>query len=107
MQVEVALPNRDGRLLPGSYVQVALPLQKSESLIASTNTLMIRGEGTMVAVVDDQGRVSLHRVGVGRNYGATFEVLDGISDSDRLVLNPPDWLADGQTVVLTPDKDKP
>lgn len=111
MQVEVSLPNRDGRLLPGSYVTVALTLQQSESLIAPTNTLLIRGEGTMVAVVDGQGRVSLRRVRIGRNYGASFEVLDGIGESDRLVLNPPDWLADGQTVVLaaetTKDKDRP
>jgi len=103
----VALPNHDGRLLPGAYVQVALPLQASQSLVAPTNTLLFRGAGTMVAVVDAQGRVTLRRVSVGRNYGADFEVLDGISETDRLVLNPPDWLADGQTVVRAPDKDRP
>nr|WP_316642061.1 efflux RND transporter periplasmic adaptor subunit [uncultured Roseateles sp.] len=100
MQVEVSLPNREGTLLPGAYVQVQLPLQASQALVAPTNTLLFRAEGTMVAVVDAQGRVALRRVGIGRNYGADFEVLDGISDSDRLVLNPPDWLADGQTVVV-------
>jgi RND family efflux transporter MFP subunit len=104
MQVEVSLPNRDGRLLPGAYVQVALPLLASQSLVAPSNTLLIRGDGTMVAVVDGEGRVTLRRVLVGRNFGTEFEVLDGISDSDRLILNPPDWLADGQTVVLTPAK---
>ena len=29
MQIEVALPNRDGTLLPGAFVQVALPLAAS------------------------------------------------------------------------------
>jgi len=104
MQVEVSLPNRDGRLLPGAYVQVALPLQASQSLVAPSNTLLFRGTGTMVAVVDGEGRVTLRRVLVGRNFGTEFEVLDGISDSDRLILNPPDWLADGQTVVIAPEK---
>jgi RND family efflux transporter MFP subunit len=107
MQVEVALPNPDGRLLPGAYVQVALPLQASQSLLAPTNTLLFRASGTMVGVVDAQGRVTLRRVSIGRNYGADFELLDGINETDRLVLNPPDWLADGQTVVLAPDKDRP
>jgi RND family efflux transporter MFP subunit len=102
MQIEVSLPNADGKLLPGAYVQVSLPLAASASLVAPTNTLLFRGEGTMVAVVDAQGRVALRRVGVGRNYGADFEVLDGISETDSLVLNPPDWLADGQTVALAP-----
>jgi RND family efflux transporter MFP subunit len=104
MQVEVSLPNRDGRLLPGAYVQVALPLLASQSLVAPSNTLLFRGDGTMVAVVDGEGRVTLRRVLVGRNFGTEFEVLDGIGDSDRLILNPPDWLADGQTVVIAPDK---
>jgi RND family efflux transporter MFP subunit len=106
MQLEVTLSNHDGHLLPGTYVQVALPLQASQSLVAPTNTLLFRSAGTMVAVVDAQGRVTLRRVSVGRNYGADFEVLDGISESDRVVLNPPDSLADGQTVVLAPDKDR-
>ncbi|MEO5796520.1 MAG: efflux RND transporter periplasmic adaptor subunit [Rhodoferax sp.] len=100
MQVEVALPNRDGTLLPGAYVQVALPLQASQSLTVPTNALLFRGTGTMVGVVDAQGKVTLHRVSVGRNYGDAFEALDGIADTDRIVLNPPDWLADGQTVTV-------
>ena len=102
MQIEVSLPNRDGALLPGAYVQVSLPLQASGSLTVPTNTLLVRAEGTMVALVDAQGRVTLKRVSVGRNFGETFEALDGIDDTDRIVLNPPDWLADGQVVVLAP-----
>ena len=107
LQVEVALPNPQDKLLPGAYVQVTLPLQASQSLLAPTNTLLFRAAGTMVAVLDAQGRVTLRRVSVGRNYGTEFEVIDGISERERLVLNPPDWLADGQTVVPVADKDKP
>ncbi len=102
MQVEVSLPNKDGALLPGAYVQVALPLQASASLLAPTNTLLFRAEGALVGVVDTQGRVSLRKVGVGRNYGAEVELLSGVDEADRLVLNPPDWLTDGQVVVVVP-----
>ncbi len=107
LQAEVALTNSQGTLLPGAYVQVTLPLQASQSLLAPTNTLLFRAGGTMVAVLDAQGRVTLRRVSVGRNFGTEFEVIDGISERERLVLNPPDWLADGQTVVPVADKDKP
>jgi RND family efflux transporter MFP subunit len=102
MQVEIALPNSDGRLLPGAYVQVALPLAASGALTLATNTLIFRGAGTLVAVVDTQGKVALRKVAVGRNFGETFEVLDGVAESDRVVLNPPDWLVDGQIVALVP-----
>ena len=102
MQVEVVLANPDGRLLPGAYVQVSLPLEGGGGLVVPTNTLLFRAEGTQVALVDAQGRVTMRRVGLGRNFGETSEVLDGVTESDRLVLNPPDWLANGQTVTLAP-----
>jgi RND family efflux transporter MFP subunit len=104
MQLEVALPNPEGILMPGAYVKVELSLPASKSLVAPTNTLLFRAQGTMVAVVDAQGRVSLRRVSVGRNYGVDFEVLEGLTETDRVVINPPDWIADGQTVVANPAK---
>src|SRR5450755_142323 len=100
MQIEVALPNRDGTLLPGAFVQVALPLTASTGLTITTTTLLIRGEGIRVAVLDAADRVHLRSIDLGRNYGQTVEVLGGISASDRLVLNPADSLAEGDQVAL-------
>ena len=102
MQVEVELRNVDGALLPGAYVQVSLPLGQAGVLLAPTGTLVFRPEGTLVAVVDAQGKVSLRRVRVGRNFGESFEALEGVTESDRLVLNPPDSIADGQIVIVAP-----
>lgn len=102
MQVEIALPNREGRLLPGAFVQVQLPLLPSRALAIPINALLIRGEGMRVAVVDDAGRVRLRPVQVGRNYGETVEVIDGVEATDRLVLNPPDSLAEGDEVAIAP-----
>jgi RND family efflux transporter MFP subunit len=104
MQVEVSLPNKSGVLLPGSYVQVSLPLQASRSLVIPSNTLLFRRDGTLVGVVDANGKVTLRRIDVGRNYGDTLEVLDGIEPTDRVVLNPPDSLANGDQVTVAVDK---
>jgi len=100
MQIEVTLPNRDGALLPGAYVQVSLPLLVNQALTMPTNTLMFRSEGMRVAVVDAAGRVSLRPVNIGRNYGETVEVQDGVSGLDQVVLNPSDSLADGDLVKV-------
>ena len=102
MQVEVRLPNREGILLPGAYVQVTLPLHGSGALTLSANTLMIRGDGIRVGVVDPQGRVRLATIKIGRNYGEAVEVIEGINAGDRIVLNPSDSLADGDHVVIAP-----
>lgn len=100
MQVEVALPNPSGTLLPGAYVQVALPMGASTVLRVPTNTLLFRPDGSRVALVDGTGRVSLRKVQIGRNLGEEMELLDGIATTDRLVLNPTDSLADGDVVAL-------
>jgi RND family efflux transporter MFP subunit len=102
MQVEVSLPNREGALLPGAYVQVALPLSPSDSLAVPNNALLFRGEGTRVAVVDTSGKVRLQAVRLGRNYGENVEVLEGVKPSDQLVLNPSDSLAEGDQVTVAP-----
>src|SRR5450432_2314432 len=100
MQIEVALPNRDGTLMPGAFVQVSLPLSASQSLVIPTNALLFRAEGLRVAVLDSADRVHLRSIDLGRNYGQTVEVLGGITASDRLVLNPSDSLAEGDQVAL-------
>ena len=100
MQVEIALPNRDGALLPGAYVQVSLPVAGGEGLVIPTNALMFRGEGTRVASVGGDGRVKLLKVKLGRNFGPTIEVLEGLAGEERLVLNPPDSLAEGDAVTV-------
>ena len=101
MQVEVMLANKDGNLLPGAYVQVALPLAGTGALTVPTNVLLFRAEGPRVAVVGADGKVQLRPVKIGRNFGEVLELLEGVGPQDRLVLNPPDSLNDGDAVVIT------
>ncbi|HEY4370922.1 MAG TPA: efflux RND transporter periplasmic adaptor subunit [Burkholderiales bacterium] len=103
MQVEVTLPNPAGTLLPGAYVQVRLPLLANKGFTIPTNALLIRAEGVRVAVVDANGRVSLKNIKIGRNYGDTVEVIGGIEGNEKLVLNPPDSMADGDQVIIAAD----
>jgi len=105
MQVEIALPNKDGTLLPGAYVQVDLPLAGNRTLVVPSNVLLFRGEGTRVAAVDATGRVHLKPVTLGRNLGESIEVIDGIAAGERLVVNPSDSLGEGETVALAPGDD--
>ncbi|MFT3804544.1 MAG: efflux RND transporter periplasmic adaptor subunit [Burkholderiaceae bacterium] len=103
MQAVVHLDNADRRLMPGAYVEVELQTARSERLVVPANTLLFRAEGTRVAVVDANGVIRLQPVVIGRNFGRSIEILSGITPQDRLVVNPPDSLADGDAVtVATP-----
>ena len=107
MQVEVALPNREGALMPGAYVQVSLPLAGGDGIVVPTDALLFRGEGMKVASVDANGRVKLLPIKAGRNFGQAIEVLEGLQGSERLVLNPSDSLAEGDVVSVAAEPKKP
>jgi RND family efflux transporter MFP subunit len=99
MQVEIALPNKDGALLPGAFVQVELAAAPSGVLTIPSNALLFRGQGVLVAKVDS-GKVQLQAVRLGRNFGESVEVLDGLRGNENLVLNPSDSLASGDKVQV-------
>jgi RND family efflux transporter MFP subunit len=100
LQTEISLPNREGKLLPGAYVNVALPAGGAQILTVPTNALLIRAEGIRVAVVDGSGKVRLQPVTVGKDFGQRVQILNGLTASDELVLNPSDSLADGDRVTV-------
>jgi RND family efflux transporter MFP subunit len=107
MQVEIRLPNPDGRLLPGSYVDVQLPALAGAGVVAPSNVLLFRPEGPRVAMVDAQGKVRLRPVALGRDFGQAIELLSGVQAGDRVILNPADSLADGDSVTVQEPAAKP
>src|SRR4051812_37845507 len=103
MQAEIALPNKEGKLLPGAFVQVELAAAASGALTIPSNALLFRGQGVLVAKVDPGGAVQLLPVRLGRNFGDSVEVQQGLQGSETLVLNPSDSLAQGDKVQVVAD----
>ncbi len=97
--VEIQAPNPDGKLLPGMYVQVDLNLpRKDPPLLIPSDTLVVRPEGTLVAVVGAGNVVHFQRIAVGRDFGDQIEVLSGMSDGERAIVNPNDSVREGVKV---------
>ncbi|HXT76971.1 MAG TPA: efflux RND transporter periplasmic adaptor subunit [Candidatus Eisenbacteria bacterium] len=99
LNTEVDMPNKNGQLLPGGYAQVHLQVKVTgERLQVPVNALLFRSEGLRVVVVDDQHKTRLQALTIGRDYGTTLEVLQGLKADDWIVLNPGDSLEEGVTV---------
>ena len=78
----------------------------SSWLLAAGGTfaaLLFRPDGTMAAVVGPDGKIDLKKITVGRDFGNSLEVLQGIDAADRVVINPPDALEQGEPVNLAPE----
>jgi RND family efflux transporter MFP subunit len=108
MMAEVSVDNRSGELLPGSYAQVHLKLQRAApALVVPVNTLLFRPEGTQLAVVGPDQRVALKTVTLGRDFGTDVEVVSGLDAGDKVILNPSDALTAGvQVRVVKPPEQK-
>jgi RND family efflux transporter MFP subunit len=104
---EVDVPNKDGRLLRGSFGEVHFnPKIDVAKLTIPVNAMLFRKEGPRVAVVGPDNKVQLRPITIGRDYGATLEVLGGVSPDERVIVNPADSLDDGQTVRVAADNDE-
>jgi len=101
LTVEVDIDNRKGELLPGSYAQVHFKLpMKNPVLIVPVSALLFRSEGLRIVTLDDQNRVHLQPIGVGRDWGNQIEVLTGLGRGARIVDSPPDSIAEGEKVNI-------
>jgi RND family efflux transporter MFP subunit len=97
--VEVHVPNADGALLPGMYARVDLIGSRSNApLRIPSDALIVRAEGTEVAVVRDGHTVHLQKIEVGRDYGDSIEVTGGLSEGQTIIANPGDVVREGLEV---------
>jgi len=105
--VELQVDNPKNEILAGTYAQVRFTNADVDPPLAlPSNTLLFRAEGPQVGVVGSDGKVQLRSVSLGRDFGATVEILQGVSPSDRVILNPSDSLVSGTTVRISPASTK-
>jgi RND family efflux transporter MFP subunit len=98
---EIDVDNAKGELLAGSYADVHLKLPTpATTMTIPVESLIFKADGLQVATIDGANRVALKTVGAGRDFGDTVEILSGLSAAERVVMNPPDSLIEGQTVRL-------
>jgi len=105
---EVDVPNKDGRLLPGSFGEVHFAVGSNVNKVTvPVNAMLFRAQGPQVAVVGTDGKVQLRSISIGRDYGTTLEILGGVATADQVVINPADSLEDGQPVNVAQPSPNP
>jgi RND family efflux transporter MFP subunit len=99
LNTEVDVPNKTGELLPGGYAQVHLEVKVTgEHLQVPVNALLFRAEGLRAVIIDENHKTHLQALTIGRDYGTTLEVLQGLKATDWIVLNPADSLEEDMPV---------
>src|SRR5438552_5233419 len=88
MLVQLQADNSTNEILPGSYATVCVPESAlAKLLLLPDNTLIFRGKSVQVGIVDAKGVVQLRDVKVGRDFGVQSEILGGVYESDKVIVN--------------------
>ncbi len=109
MQVEVQVPNDDGTLYAGMYGQVKFLLPADNApIVVPASAFVFRAQGPQVVTVTGDNRIHWQKISVGRDFGTQIEVLDGLKENTKVVMNPTDDLDEGIAVEVKPvEKPKP
>jgi RND family efflux transporter MFP subunit len=109
MQVEVQVPNHDGKLYAGMYGEVKfLLVDQNAPIVVPANAFLFRKEGPQVATIENKDRIHWQNIRVGRDFGDRIEVIDGLKENSKVVMNPTDDLREGiQVEVKSTEESKP
>ena len=111
MLTAVDIANPGFALLPGMYANVQFQIrQGTPPVVIPSFALVIRSAGTQVMVVDDANpdraaRVHLRNVQTGRDFGSSIEILSGLTEGDRVIVNPSADMIEGMRVQLVTTAD--
>lgn len=98
--VVLALPSSSD-VRSGQYVRVHWPVAQREQLTVPSTALTRFGQMDRV-FVESEGRAILRLVRIGGQQDDRTVVLAGLNAGERVVLNPPTSLRDGQSLTLDP-----
>ena len=99
--VQLQVDNASAMLIPGEYTEVhfAMPTDP-HALLVPASALIFRQSGLQVAVVGKDDHAILKPVTIATDLGTQVEIGSGIDANDRVIDNPPDSIATGDTVRL-------
>jgi multidrug efflux pump subunit AcrA (membrane-fusion protein) len=80
---------------------VKLSLQRDGvPLNIPASALIFNQNGLRVATVGPDDRILFKQVAISRDLGRTIELASGLTPDDRVVVTPPDGIADGDPVRI-------
>ena len=104
-RMQLALDNANGELMPGGYANVKLSLQRDAvPLHIPASALIFNQNGLRVATVGPDDKVLFKTVTIARDLGRDIELASGLAPDDRIIIAPPDGIADGDQVRVAGGK---
>ncbi len=98
MEVEVDVPNRDLKLIPGMYASAVLRLDHRENILMIPVEAVSRQKTSTVLVVDPEHRIEERTVKLGLETPRKVEVLSGLKEHEMVMIGSRARVKTGQLV---------
>lgn len=101
--VEIVVPNKDRTLRPGMFARVTVQFGVNHNpVIPDIAVVKQTGSGErFVYVLNADNTVTYRKVVLGRRFGNEYEVIDGVSAGDKVVIRGQIRLKDGVKVQIS------
>jgi membrane fusion protein, multidrug efflux system len=110
IKLRAQFPNPTKSLYPNQFVNIRLLLDTHKDVTTMSTAAIQRGvPGTFVYLVNADSTVSVRPVKLGATEGDRVEVLSGLAQGDRVVIDGADKLREGVKVIVRgePDAGRP
>ncbi|SDO16313.1 RND family efflux transporter, MFP subunit [Vreelandella arcis] len=88
LQFRALLANADGRIRPGEFARVEMPVARLEqALLVDRKAILTDQDRRYVYVIDGDNRAERRQVATGRQVEELMVVTDGLSPGDRVIVN--------------------
>ena len=99
-EVEVEVPNRDMDLRPGMFARVRITTQERKGVLLVPLESIVEEGGSSYVFVVRGNRVSKRPIKLGLTDGRHAEVLEGVSEGEKVVTTGKEMLEDGSEVAI-------
>jgi membrane fusion protein (multidrug efflux system) len=102
MTTEVQVPNPDGALMPGMYVQAVLTFPVPHRVVEVPATALYSdAQGLRVGVVDAQQKLHFVPITIERDTGASIQIATGLTGDERVVKIAVPGLVEGDALEVS------
>jgi multidrug efflux pump subunit AcrA (membrane-fusion protein) len=97
--VKIKLPI-DRKVKSGLFARAQIPVGQNKKLLIAKNGVVTRGQLTGLYLVDSENIARFRLIRTGKTFGDSVEVLSGLKEGTRYVVEPPPKLSDGARVEV-------
>ena len=108
LKIKAIFTNQDDALFPNQFVNVRLKTQTIQNAISIPSDAVQHGaKGSYVYIINPQNKAEIRMLKLGMTSNGQIEVLDGLTGSEKVVLEGIDRLSEGKEVQIVVENQQP